>query len=175
MFLLKKWVYAKLAKDCVISGVKRSAFMTSLSLKKSQPNQRFPKHLLPLTRLFFFSTECKDVNKVAYCPLVLKFKFCSRAYFRQMCCKTCQGHWTQEQDSARREDGHNGKNDGGIPCLEGGKKTADWNMHPISGPAEKRKRDQHRWKKGEKWGLPCWSHPVLLPSVVVQCKPLLSP
>uniref|UniRef100_A0A8C4PZL5 ADAM metallopeptidase with thrombospondin type 1 motif, 6 n=1 Tax=Eptatretus burgeri TaxID=7764 RepID=A0A8C4PZL5_EPTBU len=34
----------------------------------------------------------KDVNKVAYCPLVLKFKFCSRAYFRQMCCKTCQGH-----------------------------------------------------------------------------------
>eukprot|EP00064_Thunnus_orientalis_P007518 superscaffoldBa00000841_g7540 len=23
--------------------------------------------------------ECKDVNKVAYCPLVLKFKFCSRA------------------------------------------------------------------------------------------------
>ncbi|KAL6088296.1 hypothetical protein STEG23_017745, partial [Scotinomys teguina] len=28
---------------------------------------------------------CKDVNKVAYCPLVLKFKFCSRAYFRQMC------------------------------------------------------------------------------------------
>ncbi|XP_029025329.1 A disintegrin and metalloproteinase with thrombospondin motifs 6 [Betta splendens] len=38
------------------------------------------------------SDECKDVNKVAYCPLVLKFKFCSRAYFRQMCCKTCQGH-----------------------------------------------------------------------------------
>uniref|UniRef100_A0A8C7DLT8 ADAM metallopeptidase with thrombospondin type 1 motif 6 n=1 Tax=Oncorhynchus kisutch TaxID=8019 RepID=A0A8C7DLT8_ONCKI len=34
--------------------------------------------------------ECKDVNKVAYCPLVLKFKFCGRAYFRQMCCKTCQ-------------------------------------------------------------------------------------
>ncbi|KAK2498855.1 hypothetical protein MC885_009538, partial [Smutsia gigantea] len=33
--------------------------------------------------------ECKDVNKVAYCPLVLKFQFCSRAYFRQMCCKTC--------------------------------------------------------------------------------------
>lgn len=41
---------------------------------------------------FFLSPECKDVNKVAYCPLVLKFKFCSRAYFRQMCCKTCQGH-----------------------------------------------------------------------------------
>ncbi|XP_036912454.1 A disintegrin and metalloproteinase with thrombospondin motifs 10 isoform X3 [Sturnira hondurensis] len=35
--------------------------------------------------------ECKDVNKVAYCPLVLKFQFCSRAYFRQMCCKTCHG------------------------------------------------------------------------------------
>ncbi|KAM9384737.1 A disintegrin and metalloproteinase with thrombospondin motifs 10 [Pholidichthys leucotaenia] len=34
--------------------------------------------------------ECKDVNTVAYCPLVLKFKFCSRPYFRQMCCKTCQ-------------------------------------------------------------------------------------
>ncbi|XP_072537431.1 A disintegrin and metalloproteinase with thrombospondin motifs 10 isoform X1 [Salminus brasiliensis] len=37
-------------------------------------------------------TECKDVNTVAYCPLVLRFKFCSRSYFRQMCCKTCQGH-----------------------------------------------------------------------------------
>lgn len=37
------------------------------------------------------TAECKDVNKVAYCPLVLKFQFCSRAYFRQMCCKTCQG------------------------------------------------------------------------------------
>ncbi|XP_041133358.1 A disintegrin and metalloproteinase with thrombospondin motifs 6-like [Polyodon spathula] len=36
--------------------------------------------------------DCKDVNKVAYCPLVLKFKFCNRAYFRQMCCKTCQTH-----------------------------------------------------------------------------------
>ncbi|XP_063084407.1 A disintegrin and metalloproteinase with thrombospondin motifs 10 isoform X2 [Cavia porcellus] len=35
--------------------------------------------------------ECKDVNKVAYCPLVLKFQFCSRSYFRQMCCKTCHG------------------------------------------------------------------------------------
>lgn len=43
--------------------------------------------------LFSLPLECKDVNKVAYCPLVLKFKFCSRAYFRQMCCKTCQGHW----------------------------------------------------------------------------------
>ncbi|XP_062308696.1 A disintegrin and metalloproteinase with thrombospondin motifs 10 [Osmerus eperlanus] len=36
--------------------------------------------------------ECKDVNTVAYCPLVLRFKFCNRQYFRQMCCKTCQGH-----------------------------------------------------------------------------------
>ena len=39
--------------------------------------------------LFLISTECKDINKVQYCPLVLKFRFCSRAYFRQMCCKTC--------------------------------------------------------------------------------------
>lgn len=45
--------------------------------------------------------ECKDVNKVAYCPLVLKFKFCSRAYFRQMCCKTCQGHWPTESQRER--------------------------------------------------------------------------
>ncbi|XP_023194952.1 A disintegrin and metalloproteinase with thrombospondin motifs 10-like isoform X1 [Xiphophorus maculatus] len=36
--------------------------------------------------------ECKDVSTVAYCPLVLRFKFCNRPYFRQMCCKTCQGH-----------------------------------------------------------------------------------
>ncbi|CAH1244241.1 ADAMTS6 [Branchiostoma lanceolatum] len=34
--------------------------------------------------------DCKDVNKVAYCPLVLRFKFCNREYFRQMCCKTCR-------------------------------------------------------------------------------------
>uniref|UniRef100_A0A8C6MJH1 ADAM metallopeptidase with thrombospondin type 1 motif, 10 n=1 Tax=Nothobranchius furzeri TaxID=105023 RepID=A0A8C6MJH1_NOTFU len=38
------------------------------------------------------SHKCKDVNTVAYCPLVLRFKFCNRPYFRQMCCKTCQGH-----------------------------------------------------------------------------------
>ncbi|XP_067370061.1 A disintegrin and metalloproteinase with thrombospondin motifs 10 isoform X2 [Channa argus] len=36
--------------------------------------------------------ECKDVPTVAYCPLVLRFTFCNRPYFRQMCCKTCQGH-----------------------------------------------------------------------------------
>lgn len=42
--------------------------------------------------IFFLLAECKDVNTVAYCPLVLRFKFCSRPYFRQMCCKTCQGH-----------------------------------------------------------------------------------
>ncbi|XP_038138329.1 A disintegrin and metalloproteinase with thrombospondin motifs 10 isoform X2 [Cyprinodon tularosa] len=39
-----------------------------------------------------FTAECKDVSTVAYCPLVLRFKFCNRPYFRQMCCKTCQGH-----------------------------------------------------------------------------------
>ncbi|CAH1774293.1 unnamed protein product [Owenia fusiformis] len=33
---------------------------------------------------------CRDRNKVGYCPLVLKFQFCSRPYFRQMCCKTCR-------------------------------------------------------------------------------------
>ena len=42
--------------------------------------------------LLVSNAECKDVNTVAYCPLVLRFKFCSRPYFRQMCCKTCQGH-----------------------------------------------------------------------------------
>lgn len=47
--------------------------------------------LRPEPRFLPPSAECKDVNKVAYCPLVLKFQFCSRAYFRQMCCKTCQG------------------------------------------------------------------------------------
>lgn len=48
-------------------------------------------HSLPPTPFSRPTPECKDVNKVAYCPLVLKFQFCSRAYFRQMCCKTCQG------------------------------------------------------------------------------------
>lgn len=33
---------------------------------------------------------CVDINKVAYCPLVHKFNFCNRAYFRKMCCKTCR-------------------------------------------------------------------------------------
>lgn len=51
----------------------------------------------PHSLFFLLPLECKDVNKVAYCPLVLKFKFCSRAYFRQMCCKTCQGHWPYEK------------------------------------------------------------------------------
>lgn len=32
---------------------------------------------------------CLDDLKVAYCPLVRKFKFCNRAYFRKMCCQTC--------------------------------------------------------------------------------------
>lgn len=44
--------------------------------------------------------ECKDVSKVAYCPLVLKFDFCSRAYFRQICCYTCQGHWATANQRA---------------------------------------------------------------------------
>ena len=34
---------------------------------------------------------CEDKNKVAYCPLVKKFNFCERPYFRKMCCKTCKG------------------------------------------------------------------------------------
>jgi len=33
--------------------------------------------------------QCVDDKKVAYCPLVLKFKFCNRTYFRKMCCATC--------------------------------------------------------------------------------------
>lgn len=48
---------------------------------------------------FISPAECKDVNTVAYCPLVLRFKFCSRPYFRQMCCKTCQGHWPECGDA----------------------------------------------------------------------------
>lgn len=54
-------------------------------LQEVVPRPDFP---LPFSRP---PPECKDVNKVAYCPLVLKFQFCSRAYFRQMCCKTCHG------------------------------------------------------------------------------------
>ncbi len=53
----------------------------------------FLQHACDWLHLFLCPAECKDVNTVAYCPLVLRFKFCSRAYFRQMCCKTCQGHW----------------------------------------------------------------------------------
>ncbi|XP_033106788.1 A disintegrin and metalloproteinase with thrombospondin motifs 6-like isoform X2 [Anneissia japonica] len=32
---------------------------------------------------------CEDAHQVAYCPLVLKFNFCTRQYFRKMCCRTC--------------------------------------------------------------------------------------
>ncbi|WAR22939.1 ATS6-like protein [Mya arenaria] len=34
--------------------------------------------------------ECVDNYNFAYCPLVLKFRFCDREYFLKMCCKTCQ-------------------------------------------------------------------------------------
>ena len=37
------------------------------------------------------AAKCEDINKVAYCPLVKKFNFCERPYFRKMCCKTCRG------------------------------------------------------------------------------------
>lgn len=49
-----------------------------------------------------FCLECTDVNKAAYCPLVLKFKFCSRPYFRRLCCRTCTsaGLWVAVQPSA---------------------------------------------------------------------------
>ena len=40
-----------------------------------------------LTGLF---SECVDNYNFAYCPLVLKFRFCDREYFLKMCCKTCQ-------------------------------------------------------------------------------------
>ncbi|XP_050400756.1 A disintegrin and metalloproteinase with thrombospondin motifs 6 [Patella vulgata] len=36
--------------------------------------------------------ECVDKYKVAYCPLVLKFRFCNREYFQKMCCLTCLKH-----------------------------------------------------------------------------------
>ncbi|XP_071953844.1 A disintegrin and metalloproteinase with thrombospondin motifs 6-like [Antedon mediterranea] len=35
---------------------------------------------------------CEDAHTVSYCPLVLKFKFCTRQYFRQMCCRTCMNN-----------------------------------------------------------------------------------
>lgn len=38
-----------------------------------------------------FLVTCEDINKVAYCPLVKKFNFCERPYFRKMCCRTCRG------------------------------------------------------------------------------------
>ena len=34
-------------------------------------------------------SDCKDVNKISYCPSVMRFRFCDREYFRKMCCKTC--------------------------------------------------------------------------------------
>ncbi|XP_076815322.1 A disintegrin and metalloproteinase with thrombospondin motifs 6-like isoform X1 [Clavelina lepadiformis] len=37
------------------------------------------------------SEPCEDDPKVDYCRLVLKYKFCHRAYFRKMCCGTCSG------------------------------------------------------------------------------------
>ncbi|KAH3741891.1 hypothetical protein DPMN_048621 [Dreissena polymorpha] len=39
---------------------------------------------------YFSISECVDNYNFAYCPLVLKFRFCDREYFLKMCCKTCQ-------------------------------------------------------------------------------------
>lgn len=49
-----------------------------------------------------FVSECVDTYSVAYCPLVLRFKFCNREYFRNICCKTCTAAngigWVTEKD-----------------------------------------------------------------------------
>ncbi len=78
-----------------ISGwtISLTNFQVSLLWFPSINHLLTPSRILSHSTFFPLPLECKDVNKVAYCPLVLKFKFCSRAYFRQMCCKTCQGHW----------------------------------------------------------------------------------
>lgn len=34
--------------------------------------------------------ECQDLNDPGYCQLVVKFKFCDRSYFNQICCQTCK-------------------------------------------------------------------------------------
>lgn len=37
-----------------------------------------------------YTEECVDKYHVAYCPLVVQSRFCSRKYFRRLCCRTCQ-------------------------------------------------------------------------------------
>ncbi|XP_032380775.1 A disintegrin and metalloproteinase with thrombospondin motifs 10 isoform X1 [Etheostoma spectabile] len=66
----------------------------NLPISTDNPEGQMPGGFMSFhtSRISLNNKECKDVNTVAYCPLVLRFKFCSRPYFRQMCCKTCQGH-----------------------------------------------------------------------------------
>ncbi|XP_077980914.1 A disintegrin and metalloproteinase with thrombospondin motifs 6-like [Glandiceps talaboti] len=60
------------------------AFDCSESLKPPQI-QQCETPCVPVTD----NEECEDANQVTYCPLVLRFKFCNRDYFKQMCCKSC--------------------------------------------------------------------------------------
>ena len=52
-------------------------------------NLNSPHIFLVFLSAVFFLTECRDVDKVDYCHLVLKFQFCGRAYLHKMCCQTC--------------------------------------------------------------------------------------
>ncbi|XP_067872497.1 A disintegrin and metalloproteinase with thrombospondin motifs 10 [Heterodontus francisci] len=99
---LPRWVAGEWSPCSVQCGLGQQMRMVQCLTYIGQPSMECPESLRPAamqqceSRCEALPTEnpeeCRDVNKVAYCPLVLKFKFCSRPYFRQMCCKTCQGH-----------------------------------------------------------------------------------
>ncbi|KAH9504184.1 A disintegrin and metalloproteinase with thrombospondin motifs 6 [Bulinus truncatus] len=46
---------------------------------------------------------CEDKFRVAYCPLVLKFGYCSRTYFQTMCCETCSHSGTASNGAKRKK------------------------------------------------------------------------
>ncbi|XP_048469866.1 A disintegrin and metalloproteinase with thrombospondin motifs 6-like [Rhincodon typus] len=99
---LPRWVAGEWSPCSVQCGLGQQMRMVQCLTYIGQPSMECPETNRPAamqqceSRCEALPTEnpeeCRDVNKVAYCPLVLKFKFCSRPYFRQMCCKTCQGH-----------------------------------------------------------------------------------
>nr|CAB3220001.1 A disintegrin and metalloproteinase with thrombospondin motifs 6 [Phallusia mammillata] len=93
-----RWVYGKWSKcsaQCGQGIKKRRVFCGTPgtnAVRTGCPDNRKPKTVQSCTSSCGApepEAQCIDDVKVGYCPLVLRFKFCNRAYFRKMCCSTC--------------------------------------------------------------------------------------
>ncbi|KAI2659974.1 A disintegrin and metalloproteinase with thrombospondin motifs 6 [Labeo rohita] len=83
-----RWIPGEWGQCSAQCGLGQQMRMVQCLSYTGQPSTECPESLRPNTMQQCESKcdatpisggdECKDVNKVAYCPLVLKFKFCSR-------------------------------------------------------------------------------------------------